>query len=145
MNTPIPEPETRAGLPPEEAFWRALVVAGTINLVVWSVILYLIGLKTDEWSLYLLFFSLSFLLTLLGVYRGYRNRKAFTKSTPGRLIRSAVFWGLLAAAWLVEALFDRRSSWDIAWKLALAAIYFLKAASDLRKASHSEAKTILSR
>lgn len=143
VNTLSPGPEKHAGMPPEEAFWRALVVAGTINLVVWSVILYLIGPKIDEWSLYLFFFSLSFLLTLLGVYRGYSNKNALTKKTPGRSIGSAVFWGLLGALWIVLALLDRRSSWDAVASLTLATVYFVKAANDLRKRAQPEAARTL--
>jgi hypothetical protein len=142
--TSLPEPEKQAGMPPAETFWRALVVAGTINLVVWSVILYLIGPKADEWNLYLFLFSLTFLLTLLGVYRGYSNRNALTEKTPGRHIGSAVFWGLLGAFWIVMAFLERRSSWDVAEKLTLATVYFAKAANDLRKASRPETAKSLS-
>ena len=145
MGVSISRPQDQSGKSPANAFWKALAMAGILNLVGWSAILYWIGFKAAEWDLYLIFFSVTFLLTLLGLYRGYNNRNWWTKKTPGRQVGSAVFWGLLGFFWLVCAFLDRHRHrpWDFAWELALAVIYILNAARDLRKASQPEATKIL--
>ena len=128
-------------MPPAVAFWKALAMAGITNVVVWSAILYWIGPKAGEWDLYLIFFSLSFLLTLFALYRGYVSKNV--PMTRQRHRRTAVFCGLLAVFWLVAVVFDRRSRWDLALRIVLATVYALYAAGHLRKASQPGAVKIL--
>jgi hypothetical protein len=141
VSTSTSNPQQQAGMPPTTALRKALVAAGLTNLVVWSAILYWIGPKADEWVLYVILFAFSFLLALLGLYRGYINKNV--PMTSSRHVRAALIWGLLAVVWLPLAFFDRRSQWDIAWKLALVAVYSVKAANHLRKASQPEATKVL--
>jgi len=136
MDALTSKPQERTGMPPEEAFWKALAMVGITSLAVWSAIWgfvgFRIGLQGDEWPAGLILFVLTVLFLTPVLYHNYRRGSQTRKSSR----RVNILLGICALGVSVgnsiEALqWPKHNQW---WHLAAAFAWLLFAANYFHRA-----------
>jgi uncharacterized membrane protein HdeD (DUF308 family) len=137
MDLSTPKPQEQSGLPPEEAFWKALAFVGITSLAVWSAIWIFVGLRAGfqgkEWVVGLIPFLLTVLLLTPAVYYNYLRGPQARKRSRGVSIFLGICYVCMSAGRIVDVL-QRRTHRDL-WveivftfaNLLLAAFFFYRA------------------
>ena len=98
----------------QKAFWLSLATVAVPSILIWGTLLYVIGMRVNEWALYAGFILLTIIFLAPLVYRNYKNRASSKKPTRDVYLKSAVFTGSMGIAFSVMAILHheyRDGSW----------------------------------